>query len=89
MGREAREAPRAVGVGAGGVTLVCPLPPAPLDDQHDRLRGVPDGRPHLVPLVPHLWGLTVGYAVREALRVPYGTAPSTLRHPPRRSTGHR
>jgi hypothetical protein len=49
MGGAALAAPRAVGVVAGGVTLGCPMPPAPLDDQHDRLRGVPAGRPPLVP----------------------------------------
>jgi hypothetical protein len=68
MGGEAMAAPRAVVVVAGGITLVCPMPPAPLDDHHDLLLGVPDGRPHLVPRVPHLWGLNVRHDVREDLR---------------------
>ena len=60
--------PCAVVVVAGGITLVCPMPPAPLDDHHDLLLGVPDRRPHLVPRVPHLWGLNVRHDVREDLR---------------------
>jgi hypothetical protein len=83
MGGEAMAAPCAVVVVAGGITLVCPMPPAPLDDHHDLLLGVPDGRPHLVPRVPHLWGLNVSHDVREDLRGTLWAAPIPLSHTPR------
>ena len=75
MGGAALAAPRAVGVVAGGVTLGCPMPPAPLDDQHDRLREVPAGRPPLGPRVPHRWGLNVGHDVREDVCGTLGDGP--------------
>jgi hypothetical protein len=69
------EAQRAVVVVAGCLKLVCPMNPAPLDDHHTLFLGVPEGRHHLVPILPQLLGITVGHDFREDFRGPILDGP--------------
>jgi len=68
MGRQAMEAKLAVGVVEGRVELVRPMHPAPIDDHHDLLLGVPEGRHHLVHILAQLLGIKVWHDFREDLR---------------------
>src|SRR2546427_9952942 len=61
MGREAREAQRAVGVLKGRIALVRPMDPAAIDDHHGLFPHCAAGGHHLLPIVASLVGITVGH----------------------------
>lgn len=84
MGRYAMAAQRAVGVLEGRVKLGRPLAPAAIDDHPDRGVRLADDRPHWMPILAPLLGLTGRHNVREAcggaiLERPHDTEPYAAR----------